>query len=66
MSGLSPHLLPLTCALRSSAKEGARRAACMALDMVDWTAAFVNPDDARKIRIRLGINTGECQDYQPG
>ena len=34
----------------------------MALDMVDWTAAFVNPDDARKIRVRLGINTGMCGD----
>ena len=45
---------------RCSAKEGARRAACMALDMVDWTAAFVNPSDARKLRVRLGINTGEC------
>ena len=31
----------------------------MALDMVDWTATFVNPEDARKIRVRLGINTGK-------
>ena len=59
---LKSHPILFTCAPRCSAKEGARRAACMALDMVDWTAAFVNPDDARKIRVRLGINTGKCGD----